>query len=49
MSILAIEYDNECAIPLMSVGNNSAVIVQGIVNNPIIDVQTYNSKQATGT
>lgn len=44
----AIEYDIEWAIPRISFGNNSAVIVHGIVNRPIIDEQTYNSKHTTG-
>lgn len=45
----AIEYDNECAMPRISVGNSSAVIVHGIVSNPNIEQHTYNNRQTTGT
>lgn len=49
ISKLAIEYDMECAIPRISVGKSSAVIVHGIVSNPIIDEHTYNNRHKTGT
>lgn len=35
-------------MPLISVGKSSAVMVQGIVSNPIMEAQTYSSKQTTG-
>uniref|UniRef100_A0A182QWU3 Uncharacterized protein n=1 Tax=Anopheles farauti TaxID=69004 RepID=A0A182QWU3_9DIPT len=40
--------DIECAIPRISVGNSSAVIVQGMVSNPIMEAQTYSSSPTTG-
>lgn len=49
ISKLAIEYDIECAMPRISVGNSSDVMVHGIVSKPIIDEHTYNSKHKTGT
>lgn len=49
IKIFAIEYEMECATPRISFGNSSAVMVHGIVSNPIMEKQTYNSIQATGT
>uniref|UniRef100_A0A182J936 Uncharacterized protein n=1 Tax=Anopheles atroparvus TaxID=41427 RepID=A0A182J936_ANOAO len=48
MRRFAIEYEMECAMPRISVGNSSAVIVQGIVSSPIMEEQTYSSRPTTG-
>lgn len=49
MRMLATEKLNEWPIPRISLGKSSAVIVHGIVSNPIMLEQTYINKQKIGT
>lgn len=49
IKMFAIEYEIEWATPRISFGNSSAVMVHGIVSNPIMEKQTYSNKQRTGT
>lgn len=49
IKMFAIEYEIEWAMPRISFGNSSAVMVHGIVSNPIMEKQTYSNKQRTGT
>lgn len=49
IKMFAIEYEIEWAMPRISFGNSSAVMVHGIVSNPIMEKQTYSNKHRTGT
>lgn len=48
MNRYAAEYTQLCATPLISIGNSSAVMVQGILRSPIMDATTYNITAITG-